>query len=80
MLRWPPLSDTRPEDWQALVEAYGSLPYERRLLLYRLMQSLLTACWAYMGPRTPDSDRWLANFRPMLDKNLNEWVDRVESA
>jgi hypothetical protein len=80
MLRWPPLSDTRPEDWQALVEAYGSLPYERRLLLYRLMQSLLTACWAYMGPRTPDSDRWLASFRQMLDKNLNEWVDRVESA
>ncbi len=79
MLRWPPLSGIRPEDWQALVEAYGPLPGETRLLLYRLMQSLLTACWAYMGPRTPASDAWLADFRQTLDRNLNDWIDKISS-
>jgi hypothetical protein len=75
MLRWPPLSDTRPKDWQALVEAYGPIPGGRRLILYRLMQSLLTACWAYMGPRNPESDVWLADFRINLDTNLNAWME-----
>jgi len=79
MLRWPPLSDIRIEDWQALVQAYGPLPHERRFLLYRLMQSLITACWAYMGPKTPDSDQWLEKFRQNLDTNMNNWVDQIEN-
>ena len=77
MLRWPPLSDTRPEDWQALIDAYGSIPGERRLLLYRLMQSLLAACWAYMGPKTTESEVWLRDFRERLDENLNSWMDVI---
>jgi hypothetical protein len=78
MLRWPPLSDTRPEDWQALADSYGPLPAERRFFLYRLLQSLLTAGWAYMGPRTLESDAWLANFRQDLDANMNKWIDAIE--
>lgn len=61
-----------PADWDAFLSAYGSVPDERRLQLYRLMQHLDAAMGNYMAPPAPENRRWQAHvwatFAEMLTK------------
>jgi aminoglycoside phosphotransferase (APT) family kinase protein len=61
-IRYPVFQPPLPEErWQAFAAVYGSVPEEKRLRLYALMQHLDAAMGNYMEPFSTEHEQWKAS-------------------
>jgi hypothetical protein len=65
-----------PELWKAFTSEYGSVPSEKRLELYLLMQHLDAAMGNYLEPAAPEHERWTESVWETFECLLDE-VERL---
>jgi aminoglycoside phosphotransferase (APT) family kinase protein len=71
-VRYPVFRDLPdPELWRAFASSYGSVPDEKRLQLYRLVQHLDAAMGNYVEPAAPHHARWKANVWATFEHRLD---------
>ena len=61
-----------PELWEAFTSEYGSVPSEKRLKLYLLMQHLDAALGNYLEPAAPEHKRWKESVWETFESLLDE--------
>jgi aminoglycoside phosphotransferase (APT) family kinase protein len=72
-IRYPVFREpTAPELWRAFTSTYGSVPDDRRLQLYHLMQHLDAAMGRTLEPSAPEHERWKAHVWETFEHRLDE--------
>jgi hypothetical protein len=74
-LQYPPFGEMKPSWWQAFLRGYGSLPEEKRILLYTILQRLCAAMGSYMPPESIHDQTWITRALHELDG----FLDKIDS-